>query len=447
MTKKIVNDVTPPGGRRSVRDIPVPPRSYRYSDDSRDEVEIEEENNEPDVVRIPLRGGGRRRARWVLWGIVGVALVGLAVAVSIAVSGATVTVTLKSSPAIVSMVGTATIATTTTEVYLPYTPLVLEGNEKVSLESEGSKKVERKASGTIIVYNNFSTVSQRLIKNTRFETPDGFIYRIQESIVVPGKTTSSGKPLPGSIEAVVYADRAGAEYNIGLSDFTIPGFKTISERYAGFYARSKTVMTGGLVGTAPFVSPEKISAARTALRKALEEKLGSDAAEKVESGSLMLAGGYSFKSVSEPETETADKKVSVSERGTLTAFVFSRDMFASYLARRVLLRYDDEPVSFEKTEDLSFEFLNKADFGKNSDSKVLFDLRGSGTVVWTLDEERLKLDLSGKLKSETVSVLASYPSIERSQIVIRPFWKKACPDNIKKISVVIKQATSEAKSP
>ena len=436
MAKKIVDNVIPPGGRRSVRDIPVPPRSYRYSDDARDEEKIETENNEPAVIRIPVRDGGRRRARFVLWGVVAAALAGLAIAVSITVSGATITVTLKSAPVAVSIKGTAITATTTTDIYLPYASLILEGAEEVSLEPEGSKKVERKASGTIIVYNNFSTASQRLIKNTRFETPEGLIYRIQESIVVPGKTTASAKTLPGSIEAMVYADRAGAEYNIGLSDFTVPGFKTSPERYAGFYARSKTVMAGGLVGTAPFVPQEKISAVRTALRKSLEEKLASAAEAKVESESLTLSGGYSFKAVSEPETETTDKKLSVSERGALTAFVFKRDELSSYIARRTpAVRYDGAPVSFEKTEDLTFEFLNKADFGKNSDSKVLFGLSGSGMITWTLDEERLKLDLAGKLKSETISVLASYPAIERSQVVIRPFWKKTFPDNIKKILV------------
>ncbi|TSC83861.1 MAG: hypothetical protein G01um101417_428, partial [Parcubacteria group bacterium Gr01-1014_17] len=283
--------------------------------------------------------------------------------------------------------------------------------------------------------------------NTRFETLNGLIFRIPESIIVPGKTVSGGKTLPGSIETSVYADRAGADYNIGLSDFTVPGFKSSAERYAGFYARSKTAMNGGFVGVAPFVSPEKVSAARATLRKALEAKLASGAAEKVPSDSIMLPNGYSFKVTSEPEQETQDKKVSVTERGTLTAFVFKRDALASYIARRALLRYDNAPVVFETLEGLSFEFLNKSDFGKNADGRVLFGLRGSGTVVWKLDEERLKQDLSGKLKSETVSVLASYPAIERSQVIIRPFWKKTFPDNAKKISVVIKQLTSEIESP
>ncbi|MDP3661802.1 MAG: hypothetical protein Q8R17_03060 [bacterium] len=437
MPKQVVSDVTPPGARRSVRSIPVPARSYRYrstQDESGEEDVIE---NEAPIRIAPPRGGGNR-ALLLLWGVVAAALVGLALAVGIAVSGATVTVTLKSVPVDVSIEGTAITATTTVGAYVPYDPSVVEGVESVSLEPEGSKRVERKAVGTIVIYNNFSSAPQRLIKNTRFETTNGLIFRIPESIIVPGKIVSGGKTLPGSIETSVYADRVGTEYNIGLSDFTVPGFKSSAERYAGFYARSKVAMSGGFVGVAPFVSPEKVSASRATLRKALEAKLAAEVVEKIPADSIMLAGGYAFKATSEAEQETADKKVSVTERGTLTAFVFKRDALASYIARRALLRYDNAPVEFSKLEGLSFEFLSKADFGKNPDGRVLFGLRGTGTIVWKLDEERLKQDLAGKLKSETVSVLASYPAIERSQVVIRPFWKKAFPDNIKKISVVVK---------
>ncbi len=439
MPKQIVSDVLPPGARRSVRNIPVPPRAYRYNDAPEEEPQEEE----PIKVRLP-KGGGRNSARWWLWGTVAVSIVVLLSVVAIALSGATVTVTLKSVPVeISSLEGTAITATTTVGVYLPYTPLIVEAVETATLEPEGSKRVERKASGTIIIYNNFSSATQRLIKNTRFETPDGKIYRIQESIVVPGQTTSGVKKLPGSIEAVVYADQAGESYNIGLSDFTVPGFKSSPDRYTGFYARGKTPMDGGFVGVAPFVSPEKVSAARASLRKALEEKLVADAKGKISADSVMLTGGYAFVSRSESETEGADEKVEVTERGTLTGFVFTKAALASYIARRAVLRYDDAPVSFNAAETLAFSFLNKADFGKNADGRVLFGLDGSGEIVWNLDADRLKAELSGKAKSDTVSVLASYGAIERSQVVIRPFWKKAFPDNIKKISVVIKKTESQ----
>lgn len=376
-----------------------------------------------------------RGARWLLWGIVLVALAGMGTAVGFAFGGAVVKVSVKSVPIKVSINGTASSATTTVGAYLPYESIVVEGAESAVLEPEGTKRAERKAAGTIVVYNNFSSAPQRLIKNTRFETSEGKIYRIPESIVVPGQKKVDGKNIPGSIETQVFADQSGAEYNIQLSDFTVPGFKSSPERYAGFYARSKTPMAGGFVGTAPFASPEKVSAARAALRKALEEKLATEVAAKAPKNAIIFSGGHAFTASSVPEEETKDKKIGLTEKGTLTAFAFPREAFASYLARRVLLRYDGGDVLFEKPEDLSFAFLNKVDFGKDGEQQVLFGLEGTGAIVWVLDENALKNALAGKSKDETASVLSAYPAVERSQVTLRPFWKKAFPENTKRITI------------
>ena len=59
---------------------------------------------------------------------------------------------------------------------------------KRNLKKSGEPKAKLKSSGKIIVYNNFSSEPQRLIIRTRFESPEGLVYRIPESIVVPGKT-------------------------------------------------------------------------------------------------------------------------------------------------------------------------------------------------------------------------------------------------------------------
>lgn len=435
MPRQIINDVIPPGGRRSVRDIPVPVRRHRWSGND-DEPTVEREAGARPPTPPSLRGGtAHRGARWLLWGVVCFALAGAATAVGFAFGGAVVKVTLKSVPVEVSTNGTASSATTTAELYLPYQPLVVEGVEQASVEPEGTRRVERKATGTIIVYNNFSSAPQRLIKNTRFETPEGKIYRIPESIVVPGQKKEQSKTIPGSTETSIFADQPGAEYNSGLTDFTVPGFKESAERYAGFYARSKTPLTGGFVGLAPFAPPEQVAAARSALRATLEEKLHAEVAQKVSADSFVFSAGYAFTAVSVSEEETEDKKIGVEERGTLTALVFSREAFARYLARRILLRYDGAPVSFEKPENLSFSFLNKADFGKGGEQNVLFGLNGKGTIVWTLDNAALAEALAGKTKDETAAVLAEYPAIERSQVIIRPFWKKAFPENAARITI------------
>ena len=77
------------------------------------------------------------------------------------------------------------------------------------MPTTGEEAVEVKASGKIMVYNNFSSEPQRLIIRTRFETKEGLIYRIPESIVVPGKTVKMGWETPGSKEIGVFADEPG----------------------------------------------------------------------------------------------------------------------------------------------------------------------------------------------------------------------------------------------
>ena len=80
-----------------------------------------------------------------------------------------------------------------------------EGWQKTLRTATGKEEVSLKASGRIVIYNNYNTAKQRLVRNTRFETPPGFIYRINKSIDVPGQTTEAGRTIPGSIEVTIHA--------------------------------------------------------------------------------------------------------------------------------------------------------------------------------------------------------------------------------------------------
>ena len=129
---------------------------------------------------------------------------------------------------------------------LSYEIMTLELSQSRTVAATGREEVSLKASGKIVIYNDYNTAKQRLIRNTRFETPLGLIYRINESIVVPGQTVEGGKTIPGSIEVTIYADEPGENYNIGLTDLTIPGFKG-APQFEHFYARSKSSLTGCFV--------------------------------------------------------------------------------------------------------------------------------------------------------------------------------------------------------
>jgi len=134
-----------------------------------------------------------------------------------------------------------------------------------SAKVSGVKNIERHAAGRIIIYNTFSKDPQILVRRTRFEAPGGKIYRIKDNITVPGADPRGNQLEPGSIEADVVADAPGETFNIGLTDFTIPGFKGTA-RFEKFYARSKTPMTGGFSGTSPVISEEEISALESSIK-------------------------------------------------------------------------------------------------------------------------------------------------------------------------------------
>src|SRR3989344_1829781 len=86
---------------------------------------------------------------------------------------------------------------------LQFEVMTLQKKMSKQLEATEMQNSEIKASGKIVVYNNFSEASQRLIINTRFESENGLIYKIPASITVPGIKTINGKKVPGSIETEI----------------------------------------------------------------------------------------------------------------------------------------------------------------------------------------------------------------------------------------------------
>src|SRR5690606_21161621 len=116
---------------------------------------------------------------------VGTALIALGIVALSAValfffSGAEVTVTATENQTTV----TGEFIATSPEGDLPFEVLTIEKLATVSVPSEGTETVSQAAQGTIII-DNRQDVPQQLITRTRFETPDGLVFRIRDSVTVP----------------------------------------------------------------------------------------------------------------------------------------------------------------------------------------------------------------------------------------------------------------------
>ena len=309
-----------------------------------------------------------------------------------------------------------------------YTIATTSISKSKELALSEKKSVQAKASGKIIVYNNYSSDPQRLIKNTRFESANGKIYRINQSITVPGKSGSK----PGSVEVTVYADSVGPEYNTAPTDFTIPGFKG-SPQYDGFYARSNGAITGGASGNVSSASLADINAAKDELAIELAQEIKDKLSQQKLDG---YVGLYSAPDVvfEDNENDLLAGNTSTYKVTATGYLMFAKGDELAHVVAEELRGYNNEPVRLDYTDRLTY---TKKDSDKLANMQSLDILvEGSPRVVFLTDEEALKALVVGKERSDFASLMKGIASIESAEISFSPLWLSTFPKETSKIKVV-----------
>ncbi|PIR83571.1 hypothetical protein COU18_02710 [Candidatus Kaiserbacteria bacterium CG10_big_fil_rev_8_21_14_0_10_51_14] len=423
------NPAAPPPSR-GIRNISVPERtrpSYgappRVGDDMRG---VPHEAMPP---RPP-----RRHSRLWMWILAALSLVVLAGLALIAFRPTTVTVTPKSQAVTFTdamvFVAIPSPDPSSTPSTLSYTVHTLELEDSEVVPSVGTTHVETKASGSITVYNNYSSAPVRLIKNTRFETPEGLIFRTPAEIVIPGKSSSA----PGQIKVTVFADQPGEKYNVGpVARFNLPGL-TSGPMYAGVYAKSTTAMAGGFVGEQPATAPGALNAAIATVRARLETKARESVARE-EAGMIALADLASITFQSLPHTEEAGTGVRIHEKAIIEIPMVSKDALGIAVARS-LAEEDTVPLTFVPRETLVAHEASSSAPTVGVDS-LTFSFTGSGNLVWKVDGAALASALAGRDSTAFQTIVNTFSGIQEAHARIEPFWKKTFPANASDIEVMI----------
>lgn len=297
------------------------------------------------------------------------------------------------------------------------------------LKSE-PKEVKQKASGEVMIYNNYSTSPQVLIKNTRFQTKDGKVFRIDNSLTVPGKSGSS----PGTIKAKVSADTIGSEYNIGPADFSIPGFKGTA-RYDSFYAKSSTSMSGGASGLVQTVSKDDIVSASKDLKSEINSLLTKDAENFSHEGYVSLYKNLIINYTDNQAELVKSDQNSYDLIGTVYLYSIKKDVLAKILAKSVL------KDGFNELEGVRLEEINGLTFTLDpntslDDTVVKVLITGKAKLVWTFDQDNFKNSLKGQNFSYFSEVVKNYKtSINSASFSKKPFWITSFPKDINKIKI------------
>ncbi len=316
---------------------------------------------------------------------------------------------------------------------IPGELFVQKGNLLMDFPASGVAKVNNKANGTITIYNAYSSAPQQLVALTRFETPDGKIFKLDKQITVPGAKIVNGKIEPSSIDATVTASEAGEAYNIGpVSKWTIPGFKS-TPRFAGFYGVSALGMAGGVVGERSVPSAED----KTNGEKKVEDALHAS----LEKLLIAMAGPYTALPGSTRFVITTDNvqlggkdegKFGVYMEGEIRKIVFDE----TTLKNAIVAKIQGSNTKGEKVADMALQYGGPTyDFQEGT-----IDMRATGTVTFAadIDTDTLKTNLLGADESSARNSLSELQGLNNGTLELWPFWVHSIPSDPAKLTVVIK---------
>lgn len=436
-----LQDIVPPDRdkRPMRRSVPTKSARERRAPERAAEEEIEIMEEAPATPRpLPSRRTSSSRSdfsvrKYFLGGAVLAMVLVFGGVATMLLSGAEITVTPKVHETAVQASFVAELKPSVGE--LGYELLTLEEDGQVQVKATGQEEVSERAEGEITIYNAYSTSPQRLIKNTRFESGDGKIYRISDSVDIPGYTKNdAGEVVPGKITAEVFADGAGDTYNLTSGRFTVPGLKG-SEQYDLVYAETTAAgITGGFEGMRFIVDDEELAVAREKLHGELRDKLFARVKTERPNGFILYETAITMAYESLPSEDAGNEMALIKERARLHVPLFNEATFASYLAKNTISGYSGEPVRLEDPQGLTFSYTGEPGDLKSRES-IDFNLSGKARIIWNFDETSLRKALLGLDEQALPSVLASYPAIDKAEAVIRPLWRSSFPEDEDEIKV------------
>jgi hypothetical protein len=425
MMKRVLQDVVEQ--KRSIREIPIKgKKTADYVETFKIESEPKEAYRRPVFEAEPPR----KITRYVLWGIGVVAVFLVFYFATDILARATLTITpyAKSyDQSTLSLVAKKSVKTGD----VSFDTLTLEDTVYVESTSTGEKLLQEKASGTITVYNDLTT-AQSLVKNTRFESPTGKIFRIPTGITIPKKTVTG----PGSITVKVTADDFGPEYNIEPGNFTIPGFKTSPDKYQKVYAKSTAPMKGGINTKSPTASKEDVERASITAQATLKTRLNEKMTKSIPQGYVFYPSlsGIEYEDVPNKPSTEANNKVFIGQKGIISGVILNEKELTSAIARKLQTPLDPGSVKIADLEDLQITVLETGAIWKRDTLNL--GVRGKITLISTISEEKIKQAIKGKSEGDLEPIIKDFPEIAKVTSSISPIWKMSFPSNISKINII-----------
>lgn len=311
----------------------------------------------------------------------------------------------------------------------------LEMEDFKKFPTTGEKDIEEYARGKIIVYNQYSSSDQALVKTTRFLSEGGKLFRLVETTVIPGAAIEEGKIIPSSKEVEVIADEAGEAYNIGPSKFTIPGFKG-TPKYEGFYALSSESMIGGARGRMRVATRDDIDGATEIVSLELKEKTKKQFYKKIPEDLKFLENAQVLEIVESNSTLQADqpgKEFTITVKARAWGLAFKEEDVFYLIKENISDKISENKILVPSSIEINYG-ENKIDLTRG---KAVFSCQVKSEAAWNLNKETLRDNLAGRDEIGVRKYLSSLAEIESAKVMFWPFWVKKIPKSKGNIKIII----------
>ena len=316
----------------------------------------------------------------------------------------------------------------------------LEKEETKKREATGKKNIGGKASGTVVITNNFKNPDgsgSEFPLKANIEIKDkktGKVFLTNSSVTVPpltyscDVTTGVCEPKPGTASVKVTAAEPGESYNIGPSQFSIPGLSTNS-----VFASSSENMTGGYDKFVSVVSEDDIKKASEEVAKELYNKGKEELKSKLGKGQKLLEGAVKQETLSATSNVSADTQVSEFEirvRVKISTLVVSekdyRTLLSQFLERALP---SDKRLVSSPSDSVELSLISYDSGSQTMKVKATINTK----VAPKINEDRLKEAIAQKSPAEATAYLKSLSEIQDARIKLWPAWAKRLPqaDKIK----------------
>ena len=305
---------------------------------------------------------------------------------------------------------------------------IFEITEALSQEFRSSGEIEKKAEGTIRVYNNYHLLVT-LRSGTRFQPPfeEVLYFCSSKKIVIPAKSY---------IDIKVEACRPGEgeKYNIGPSKFSVPG---LSGTDLFFYIHGESFEPMGGGGKIQRVTEDDLETAKNILTEMLFARLNESLKNEILTDFILLEEAIKEEILEtspgvEPGAEVQFFNLQVKAKSK--ALVFKKSDLESF-AKEFILAQIPQNKKFQ-TESLKVDFQPESIDLKSG--KIILNLKFSAKIYLDIDLSLLRENLKGKSLEETKVLLENQAGIIKAQISAWPFWVKKVPQNIEKIKLRIR---------